>query len=107
MAFGLKVSDANGIVQLDTSDGVVTILGIASYTLSSTFYSGSFTNSGFSKGRPFYMLVDIPVDVTYNTGLRTHINFSGTTCSWNVEPSPYAFGGNDQSGKLTFYYGYY
>lgn len=107
MAYGLRIFDTSGNVTLDTSDGVMTILGIKTYTLSGTFYSGSFTDSNLTKGTPFYFISTVPYEGTYGTSLTCHITFSGTTCSWTVDPSSYSMGVPDQYGTLTFYYGYF
>lgn len=110
MAWGLRTFNSSGI-QLDTSEGVFTILGYKTYTLTSWYdggpSSGSFSDGNLTKGTPFFFIVDIPQDATYGTGLVTHITFSGTTCSWSVDASPYGFGSPDQSGTLSFYYGYF
>lgn len=107
MANGLRLKDAAGNVILDTSDGIFTYLGTASYNLSTSFYSGSFSHGDFAKGTPAYFIVSVPVDNTYGSSLTTHITFSGTTCNWSADASSYGLGSPDQSGTLTFHYGYF
>ena len=107
MGYGLRIWDASGNLMLDTNDRCATILGIFSTGVNTSFYSGSFAHGDFARGTPFYALVDLPVDNWLSTGLTTHISFSGTTCYWSVDPSIYGGGAPDQSGTLTFYYGYY
>lgn len=107
MAYGLKLWDASGNIILDTNDGVLTVLGIKSFALSTSFYSGSFSDSNLNKGTPFFFIYQVPVDNTYGSSLDCQITFSGTTCNWNVRASAYGGGSPDQSGTLGFYYGYF
>jgi hypothetical protein len=107
MAHGLRLWDGSGNIILDTSDGVLTVLGLASFNVSGSFYSGSFSHSGLANGTPFFFIHTVPVDHTYNSSLQCQITFSGITCHWLVKPSDYSFGTPDQSGTLGFYYGYF
>lgn len=104
MAFGWKVFDASGNTILDTSDQVLTILGIFSQNVSDTLYSGSFSNSAFSLGTPFFFITKPATDDTYGGTLPCRVSFTGTTCNWSVDPSPW---GTGRYGTFVFYYGYF
>lgn len=107
MAYGAALFDPWGRRILDTNDGVFSIIGWYSVNVNPGFYSGSFSHGDLARGNPFYFLVDIPSDAWFNTSLKTDIEFSGTTCNWYVHPSIYGGGSPDQSGTLSFYYGYF
>lgn len=105
MAYGMIVNNGSGNRLLDTTDGVFTVLGFYSVAISPFFYSSSFSHGDLARGTPFFIMSDVPVEGWLGTSLITDINFSGTTCSWYVHESIYS--SNDQSGTLSFYYGYF
>jgi len=106
MSYGLKIWDASGNVTLDTSHGLCTILGQVSRALSGTVYSGTVTNSDFSRGTPFYIITQMPISDWSGWPMATTVSFSGNTMTWNVPMSSGA-GYNDQGGSLNMWYGYF
>ena len=104
MAYGLEIRDTNGNLLLDTSNSILTILGVFSQNISETLFSGSFSNAAFGNGTPFFFIIQPAVDDTYNGTLKCRVSFSGTTCNWSVDESPWLSG---RAGTLIFYYGYY
>lgn len=103
MSYGLQVLDSTGAIQLDTSTRLVTLLGIKNFPMTGA-HSGTFSDSNLSRGSPIYLVVEMPYGATYGENLQTIVSFSGTTCTWSVEPSMYDSG---WEGTLRFYYGYY
>lgn len=104
MAYGLEIRDTNGNILLDTSSSILTIVGVFSQNISNTVFSGSFSNAALGNGTPFFFIVQPAIDDTYGATLKCRVSFSGTSCNWSVDESPYLSG---RTGTLIFYYGYY
>ncbi len=94
MPQGLQIWKADGTLMLDTSLSVLMELGTTTIG-GSTVQTGSLTETNFTLGNPFAVVMSVEMSLTNQSITYAPIlTISGTTLSWNF---PEIFAGEGQT----------
>lgn len=107
MPQGLQIWNAGGQLVLDTTRRVGSILGFIDQPIvAGVPYNGSVTDAGFSRGGPFYHIVQYPWEDNFNSAIDVLVTIVGTTLSWQIADNQYGSPAN-VNGRVKILYGYF